>query len=100
MLKQVLQAIETANGPVHVSELSQRLKIERSALEGMILYWIRKGRLVDDEASGAECPPSSGNCGSPRKDASLQDASCGGATGCPFVIKVPKSYSIPHIEIK
>jgi hypothetical protein len=84
MLKRVLHAIESANGPVHVAELSQRLGIERSALEGMITYWVRKGRLQDDAQSDLACVPASGHCGS----------SCSGTATCAFIAKMPKSYSV------
>ena len=82
MLKQVLREIETAKGPVHVAELSQRLSIERNALEGMIDYWVRKGRLFNDDE--AACAPANGHCFN----------SCTGAANCAFVAKMPKSYSL------
>ena len=82
MLKLVLQSIESSKGPVHVAELSQRLGIERSALVGMIDYWVRKGRLYDSD--GAACAPSTGHC----------STSCTGAANCPFVAKMPKMYEI------
>jgi hypothetical protein len=84
VLKQVLDAIETATGPVHVGELSQRLGVERSALEGMIAYWVRKGRLLDSDAAGTACVPTIGHCG----------ASCTGVMDCVFIAKMPKSYSV------
>lgn len=45
MLQQVLEAFEQASGPVSLDELSRELGIERGALEGMIAFWVRKGRL-------------------------------------------------------
>ncbi len=36
MLNQVLQEIETAQGPITLSELSRNLDISPAALEGMI----------------------------------------------------------------
>lgn len=82
MLKLVLQSIESSKGPVHVAELSQRLGIERSALEGLIDYWVRKGRLYDSD--GAACAPSTGHC----------STSCTGAANCAFVAKMPKMYEV------
>ncbi|MBK8988003.1 MAG: hypothetical protein IPM39_18355 [Chloroflexi bacterium] len=83
MLKEVLHAIESANGPVHVAQLSRQLGIERSALDGMIAYWVRHGRLYDDATSQENaCPP--GHCGS----------TCTGAATCAFVAKMPKSYTV------
>ena len=68
MLQQVLIALETATGPVSLDELSRQLGIERGALEGMIAFWVRKGRLQDSSnlcgAAGPGCSCSShpGGC--------------------------------------
>ena len=83
MLKEVLHAIEAANGPVHVAELSRQLGIERTALEGMIAYWVQHGRLQDDSAPQDSCGPA-GHCG----------PTCTGTSTCAFVVKMPKSYSV------
>jgi len=83
MLKEVLHAIEAANGPVHVGELSRQLGIERTALEGMIAYWVQHGRLQDDSAPQDSCGPA-GHCG----------PTCTGTSTCAFVVKMPKSYSV------
>ncbi len=75
MLHQVLEALETATGPVSLDELSRQLKIEPGALEGMIAFWVRKGRLrsgVGGACGGAcaHCGPQAGTCvfnaGGPR----------------------------------
>ncbi len=85
MLKQVLQAIETADGPVHIAALSRQLGIERSALDGMIAFWVQKGRLQDSETADTACAPTSGHCG----------PTCTPTGRCAFVAKMPKSYSLP-----
>lgn len=92
MLKEVLHAIEAANGPVHVAELSRQLGIERTALEGMIAYWVQHGRLRDDSAPQESCGPagstgstgSTGHCG----------PTCTGTSTCAFVVKMPRSYTL------
>ena len=90
MLHQVLQEIEAAQGSMNLNELSRKLAIERSALEGMIQYWVRKGRLIDDAHAnaGAASGCSTGACG----------GSCSGPQGCPFIIKLPQTYTLalPH----
>jgi len=87
MLNQVLQEIKFAQSVLNLSDLSHKLGIEHSALDGMIQFWVRKGRLRDDDAESAavmsKCSPPS--CG----------GSCTGKTVCPFVAKIPKTYSIP-----
>ena len=82
MLRLVLETIESSKGPIHTAELSQQLGIERSALEGMIDYWVRKGRLYDSE--GSTCAPGMGHCSS----------SCSGAANCAFVVKMPKMFEV------
>lgn len=83
MLNQVLEEITNANEPLSLTVLSSRLGVERGALEGMLDYWVRKGRLKDDDTH-PEGSHSAGNCG----------PSCGGADSCSFVAKMPKSYSL------
>lgn len=76
MLYQVLEAIERANGPVSLDELSQRLQIEPGALEGMIAFWVRKGRLKDTAIAG---------CGSGR------GCTCSAyPSGCAFSVTGPR----------
>ena len=85
MLRQVLQEIELARGPININELSQKLGIERSALEGMIEFWVRKGRLRSgnqDAAITEVCTTGSCSC------------ACSGPVECPYVIKIPQTYTV------
>lgn len=85
MLYQVLSEIEQAQGPVLLSDLSRKLGIDAATLSGMIQFWVRKGRLRDDDAAleeGIAC--ASGACSS----------GCAGASSCAFVVKLPKTYSL------
>jgi hypothetical protein len=86
MLNQVLYEIQQASGPMTINELSRKLGIESSALQGMIDFWVRKGRLRDDDALAADdAACGGGSCGD----------NCFGLTACPFTAKMPRSYSIP-----
>jgi len=87
ILQQVLQEIETVDGPISVRELSHRLDVEASALEGMLEFLVRKGRLVDDCQAISEL---SGDCGPGLACA----GACPGAGSCPFVTRRPKTYSL------
>jgi hypothetical protein len=85
MLNQVLQEIANANEPLSLTVLSSRLGVERGALEGMLDYWVRKGRLKDDDVhADRRDGQGGGSCG----------PTCGGANSCSFVAKMPKSYSL------
>jgi hypothetical protein len=61
MLSQILQELENAKGPVDLSDLSRRLGVQRSALDGMIQFLVRKGRLR--ELDMGETPPACTSCG-------------------------------------
>ncbi len=54
-LYRVLHAIETAQGPVDLEALGTELGIEVSALEGMIAFLVRKGRLRDIRLTEMAC---------------------------------------------
>jgi len=84
MLKQVLHEIEQARSSISISELSHRLGVEADALEGMIQFWVRKGRLkVDNDVNGgANC-----SCGTGANN-------CAPVSDCIFIAKMPKSYTI------
>jgi hypothetical protein len=84
VLKQVLQEIESSHGPLSLDDLSRQLGVERGALEGMIAFWVRKGRLKEDYAAalqglcpGAEC-----------------DSTCSGAESCRWMTNLPRSFSL------
>ena len=72
MLWQVLHAVEAAHTPLDLNELSRRLDVDRSVLDGIIQFWVRKGRLVEDaaagEVSGVACASHGcgGSCPGPR----------------------------------
>jgi len=85
MLSQVIHEIESAQGPITVGELSRKLNIEPNALEGMLQFWVRKGRIQDDDAL-EDCSDIAGSCGK----------SCSGTAECSFIAKMPKTYSVPN----
>jgi hypothetical protein len=90
MLKQVLAELRSAESGLNLNELSCKLGIECSALEGMIGYLAQKGKLQDNkkvyEMALGLCDM--GSCG----------GTCPGPQGCPFVIKLPRIFSLPASE--
>ncbi|HEY88170.1 MAG TPA: hypothetical protein G4N98_00350 [Thermoflexia bacterium] len=85
MLQCILNEFESAAGGISINELGQKLGVERSALEGMIGYLVRKGILRDEAAAAMECRPEGSAC-----------ASC--AKHCPFAaVKLPRSYTLAPI---
>jgi hypothetical protein len=84
MLRQVLQELESTTGPVDLNALSRKLGVERSALDGMVAFWVRKGRLQDDYATALADRCAGGDCA----------ASCREADSCPLLTKLPRSFSL------
>ena len=86
MLHQLLHEFETAAGPLNLNELAHNLKVERSALEGMIQFWVRKGRISDSQIAADAAPPqcSGLSCAS----------ACPGAERCPFVVNLPRRFAL------
>jgi DNA-binding IclR family transcriptional regulator len=61
MLSRIIKELERAGGAIDLNELSRRLGVQRSALDGMIETLVRKGRLREVEAG--EPPPMCASCG-------------------------------------
>jgi len=83
MLRQLLQLIEAAEGPVSLTDLSRQLDVAPATLDGMLQHWVRKGRLVVSDRSVKAC---AGGCGS-----------CSGAVDCPFIVRLPVAYRLSSI---
>ncbi len=86
MLRQVLREIEAAQGLINLNDLSHKLGIDRSALEGVIQFWVRKGRLKDDERENEQVLAAcgGGSCG----------GSCPGPRGCPYAPNMPRTFTL------
>lgn len=74
-LSQVLTLFEQADGPLSLANVAHQLDVSQARLEGMIRYWIRKGR-IRESAAAKEC------------------GSCGIKGECPFVMEMPRSYEL------
>lgn len=93
MLHQILHEFENAVGPVSLNDLARKLKVDRSALEGMIQFWVRKGRIKDSYV--ASSPALNVVKGAaPSACSGLSCAgSCPGPQGCPYVMEMPRILS-------
>lgn len=83
MLRQVLREIQESQRLMNLGELSRRLGIERSALEGMIAFWVRKGRLKEDLSAQIIETCTDGDCG----------LSCTQTPGCALIKKSSRAFS-------
>lgn len=73
-LRQVLEQFEQSQRAVSLSQMAHALGIERSTLQNMIDYWVRKGKLR--EVSTPVC------------------MTCGSAAECPFIVALPRCYEL------
>jgi len=85
MLYQLLHEIEATPDTLSLGQLAAKLRVEESALRGMIDFWVRKGRLRGDEVGATEALPICSSAGCHR---------CPGAAQCPFVMKMPATVSL------
>ncbi|HQY90066.1 MAG: FeoC-like transcriptional regulator [Caldilinea sp.] len=90
MLWKILHEIEAAQGPLDLNELSRRLDVDRSVLDGMIQFWVRKGRLVDDASVAGQATTvcASHTCG----------RNCPSSPACPFTMKLPRTISLIPLD--
>ena len=72
-LRDVLNAFEQ-NGPASLAQMARDMDVEASALEGMIQFWVRKGKL--------------------REVCDLGCSSCGAHGSCPVVTLTPRRYEL------
>lgn len=90
MLHAILHELQTTPEPITITQLSRKLGVQRSALEGMIQFWVRKGRLsIDDDLGGGAAEVSV--C-----DSKACLRSCPGPQQCPLVTAPLKSYTTHH----
>jgi hypothetical protein len=75
VLRQVLNFFEDAGASLTVNQVARELDIAPGMLEGMIDHWVRKGKLRQTSNT-------------------MHCATCGGASGCPFVMAMPRSYEL------
>lgn len=75
-LRAVLTAFEQSKAPLSLAQLAADLSVPPAILEGMIDFWVRKGRLQETGTVGSAC------------------AACGHGKSCPLVVKTPRRYEL------
>lgn len=74
-LRQVLQAFEDTTQPLSLNQMAQQLDLPSGMLEGMIMHWVRKGKIRE---VGGAAP-----CGT-----------CSKSSGCHYMPEIPRSYEL------
>jgi len=87
MLHAILYELQTASEPMTLRTLGQKLNVQQSALEGMIQFWVQKGRLELDDGMGGASEVSV--C-----DHKICFRSCPGPAQCPLASDPLISYSL------
>jgi hypothetical protein len=75
-LRQVLTILEQADGALSLAHVARKLGISTARLEGMLQYWVRRGRIREVVDSSSGC------------------TGCGVVGECPFVMELPRSYEL------
>jgi len=75
-LRAVLTAFEQSEKPLSLAQLAAELSLPHPVLEGMIDFWVRKGRLQETSSTASAC------------------AACGHGGSCPLVIKMPRRFEL------
>ncbi|GAB4574402.1 MAG: hypothetical protein Kow0077_20760 [Anaerolineae bacterium] len=75
-LRQVLQLFEESPRPLSLAEMAHTLDIEQNMLEGMIEYWVRKGKIRASDGDAPQC------------------TTCGKGSTCPYVSSFPRRYEL------
>lgn len=93
ILDQLIDELRDAGGPIRSSDLAHRIGVSESALDGMIGVLAAKGVLTSpsDPMQGEAIACSGVACGS----------NCVGLEACPFVARVPDTYTLvvePGVE--
>lgn len=70
-LRQVLAAFERADAPLPLAQVARDLDLPLERLEGMVEYWVRRGRIRESGATAAAL-------------------SCARYGSCPYVLRLPR----------
>jgi len=54
MLREVLNEIKATSGSIDLNQLARKLNLDRQTLDGMIEFWVRKGKLQDIQKANNE----------------------------------------------
>lgn len=86
ILDRVLGELREAKGPIRSTDLAARVGVSESALSGMVLVLIAKGKLAGSETESFEDVVACSGlaCGT----------SCVGLDECPFIADVPDTIAL------
>jgi len=56
VLTQVLQVFEASSQPLSLTEIARQLEVPQGMLEGMLQYWVHRGKLREVANDASICP--------------------------------------------
>jgi len=77
-LREVLNRFDGQSVPVSINQMAREMSLEPGVLQGMIDYWVRKGKLREISGSGDSC------------------VTCGVKSACPFIVAMPRYYELAN----
>lgn len=80
LTRQVLNYFEQTEEAISLNALAKQLDITRGTLEGILNYWVRKGKLREITVDKNVCN------------------TCGVQNGCPFITALPRYYEVVTTE--
>jgi hypothetical protein len=84
MLIQILREMAATEGTLRLDEIASRLNMDASALEGMLAFWVSKGRVQMADGLDSTAVPCGSGCGD----------ECTAAATCPLVGKIPRMFTV------
>ena len=75
-LREVLNRFSDQSAPISIQKMAREMKLEVGVLQGMIEYWIRKGKLREVVGNHTGC------------------TTCGIKGECPFIMTLPRYYEL------
>lgn len=75
-LREVLNRFDGQTAPISINRMARDMSLEPGVLQGMIDYWVRKGKLREVNSGGETC------------------VTCGVKSACPFIIAMPRYYEL------
>ena len=70
MLSRILEEFKKVDGPLDLNELSRRMDVERSALDGVIQLLVRQGKLCEVGPGTNTCANCAGHLSCAQADGS------------------------------
>ncbi|MCA9914931.1 MAG: hypothetical protein KC496_16370 [Anaerolineae bacterium] len=75
-LREVLNHFSDQSAPISLTRMAREMNLQPGVLQGMIEYWVRKGKLREVNTSGDNC------------------TTCGVKGACPFIVNLPRYYEL------